>query len=71
MNYSTNNTIYSSLINLSFEEFAHWFSGFCDAESFFFILDSGNSFYFKLLNSGKPLKFPNAMLSQASGNKEV
>lgn len=45
-NYSTNNTTYSSLINLSFEEFAHWFSGFCDAESYFFISDLGISFSF-------------------------
>lgn len=45
-NYSTNNTTYSSLINLSFEEFSHWFSGFCDAESYFFISDLGNSFSF-------------------------
>ena len=45
-NYSTNSTFYSSLIHFSFEEFAHWFSGFCDAESFFFISDSGNNFSF-------------------------
>jgi hypothetical protein len=46
--YSTNNTSYSTLNNLSLEEFAHWFSGFCDAESNFYILDLGNrfSFYF-------------------------
>jgi hypothetical protein len=65
-NYSTNNTTYSILNNISdwpnkdntpqrpslrnrelgLEEFAHWFSGFCDAESNFYILDLGNSFSF-------------------------
>lgn len=45
-NYSTNNNSYPLLNNLSFEEFAHWFSGFCDAESYFYISDLGNSFSF-------------------------
>jgi hypothetical protein len=43
-NYSTNNTTYSKLNNISFEEFAYWFSGFCDAESNFIILDLGHRF---------------------------
>jgi hypothetical protein len=50
--YSTNNTTYSILNDISasgafgLEEFAHWFSGFCDAESNFYISDLGNSFSF-------------------------
>ena len=49
-NYSTNNTTYSKLNNISFEEFAHWFSGFFDADSNFNILDLGHrfSFYFNI-----------------------
>jgi hypothetical protein len=51
-NYTTiiSTTTYSILNNISFEEFAHWFSGFCDAESNFSILDLKNrfSFYFNI-----------------------
>lgn len=43
-NYSTNYTTDSTLNKLSFEEFAHWFSGFLDAEGNFFILDLENKF---------------------------
>lgn len=47
---ATDYSTYSVLNNLSIKEFAHWFSGFCDAESNFFIsdLDTRFNFYFNI-----------------------